>query len=366
MAGGRIAGGTRAVANRGCARIKLSTEGHILPICEIDPWRLQYFDGVDCPAGVFIPTEDSDAWTWNPPHRWVYDKLAVALSQNLSAAPHGVAPTEYPVFSKPIYNLKGMGVGSRILRDEAAYATHYQPGHFWMTLLTGDHVSSDVAVVDGVPKWWRHARGITPRVQMGSVEAGGDGTFDYWEVSAAPAPDIERHCAAWCRKNLAGYTGMINSGDGDRGVAACPYEFYAKWIADRQHDVADFSVVAVVKGERRQLLAACVDAQHRKIRALVGEKDLGLEFAAVSQSHGDLVRIGDDMVVGHDDAVASHDHTGTKCALHAVAAHEPAEEGVIGERIAHPTLGIDVDNRRARPAHDACERQLHLRQYQTR
>lgn len=183
----------------------MSTEGNIVPICEIDPWRMQYFSGVECPDGVFIPTEDSDAWNWNPSHRWVYDKLAVALSQNLSAAPHGVAPTEFPVFSKPIYNLKGMGVGSRVLHDARAYATHYQPGHLWMSLLIGDHVSSDVAIVDGVPKWWRHARGITT-----SIDVGGDGTFDHWKVSAGPEPDIERRCDAWCRKNLAGYTGMIN------------------------------------------------------------------------------------------------------------------------------------------------------------
>ena len=68
-----------------------------------------------------IPTEDSDAWQWYPAHRWVYDKLAVALSQGLEAGPHGMPPPRFPVFSKPIVNLKGMGVGSRVLRSQADY-----------------------------------------------------------------------------------------------------------------------------------------------------------------------------------------------------------------------------------------------------
>jgi len=171
-----------------------------MPIREADPWRLQYFEGVACPDDVEIPTEDGDAWTWNPEHRWVYDKVAVALSQGLEAGPHGVTPPIFPVFSKPIVNLRGMGVGSRILRDEADYRKHYAPGHMWMRLLEGKHVSSDVAVVDGVPQWWRHVTG----------QPAGEGTFDYWIVHAEPDAAIESRCGEWIERHLAGYTGMLN------------------------------------------------------------------------------------------------------------------------------------------------------------
>lgn len=171
-----------------------------MPIREIDPWRMQYFAGAECPAGVDIPTEDSDAWEWNPDHRWVYDKLAVAQSQGLAAGPHGTRPPAFPIFSKPIVNLRGMGAGSRVIRTAEEYERAFTPGHFWMTLLEGPHVSSDVAVVDGEPRWWRHAPGVPAD----------EGTFDYWTVHAAPDAEIERRCGAWISKNLRGYTGMLN------------------------------------------------------------------------------------------------------------------------------------------------------------
>lgn len=169
-----------------------------MPICEADPWRLQYFAHVTTAAQ--IPTEDGDAWLWYPAQRWIYNKLAVALSQGLDAGPHGTPPPRFPVFSKPIINLKGMGVGSRVLKSQADYDEHYAPGHFWMALLQGRHVSSDVAVVAGEPRWWRHVTG----------KPAGEGTFDYWVIHAEPNEDIEAPCSVWIEKNLPGYSGMLN------------------------------------------------------------------------------------------------------------------------------------------------------------
>jgi hypothetical protein len=171
-----------------------------MPILENDPWRMQYFEGVDCPADVLIPTEDADAYRWYPEYRWVYNKLQVAESQGFDCGLHGVDPPTYPVFSKPVYNMRGMGTDSRVLRSEKEYRRHLKPGHFWLPLLTGDHISSDVAVVDGEPKWWRHVTG----------DALEGGTFDHWTVHARPREDVEDYCGDWLRRNLRGYTGMVN------------------------------------------------------------------------------------------------------------------------------------------------------------
>ena len=169
-----------------------------MPIHEADPWRLQYFAQVETTAN--ITTEDSDAWQWYPAHRWVYDKLAVALSQGLEAGPHGTPPPRFPVFSKPITNLKGMGVGSRVLTDLEDYQRSLTPGHFWMTLLHGEHVSSDVALMRGQAAWWRHCRG--------AVAAGG--TFDHWLIEAGRRPQLETYLGAWASRYLTDYTGMLN------------------------------------------------------------------------------------------------------------------------------------------------------------
>ena len=55
-----------------------------MPICEADPWRLQYFEDVPCPAHVRVPTEDADAFAWNPHQNWVYDKFATDVVHSSS------------------------------------------------------------------------------------------------------------------------------------------------------------------------------------------------------------------------------------------------------------------------------------------
>jgi hypothetical protein len=190
-----------------------------MPICEADPWRLQYFANISCPEHVRIPTEDSDAYLWNPGHNWVYDKLRIALSQGLAAAPHGVPPRHFPVFSKPIVNLKGMGVESGPLRSRQDYEAHYRPGHMWMTMLHGEHISTDCAVVDGEARWWRHTTGVPLS----------NGMFDYWIVHSSARPQLEDYLGRWLRTHMKGYTGLVNFETIGGRIIECHMRFADQW-----------------------------------------------------------------------------------------------------------------------------------------
>jgi hypothetical protein len=171
-----------------------------MPVLERDPWRFQYFEHHPCPDDVFIPTDDADSWALYPAHRWVYDKLKIAESQGLACGPHGVTPPSFPMFSKPMMNMKGMGIGSVAVHSAADLERFYQPGHFWMPLLEGRHISTDCAVVNGEARWIRHADGKPFR----------GGMFDFWTIHAAPMPELDSFLSTWLVKNLRGYTGMVN------------------------------------------------------------------------------------------------------------------------------------------------------------
>lgn len=190
-----------------------------MPIIENDPWREQYFERVPCPPDVVIPTDDGDAYDLFPKQRWVYNKLLIAESQNIRCAPHGLVPPEFPVFSKPIYNMRGMGTGSCVIRSLDQWQRRQAPGHMWMELLTGEHLSTDAAVIDGQPVWWRHATGKPLK----------GGTFDYWTIHAEAKPGVEAYCGEWIGRNLAGYTGMANFETIGGRIIECHLRFTDQW-----------------------------------------------------------------------------------------------------------------------------------------
>lgn len=191
-----------------------------MAIVEKDPWRAQYFKDVDCPNDLLIPTDDGVSYKLFRKHNWVYNKLLICKTQGLEHGPHGVMPSCFPVFSKPIYNLRGMGTDSRAIRTPEEYDRYQKPGHMWMPLLTGEHVSTDVAVIDGEAAWWRHTVG-KPLDR---------GTFDYWTILPGARPDIEAYCGQWLGRNLRGYTGMVNFETIGGVIIECHLRLADQWV----------------------------------------------------------------------------------------------------------------------------------------
>jgi hypothetical protein len=194
--------------------------GGPLPFLGVDSWRWQYFDRQPCPEHLVIPIDDATAWQIFPDHRWVYNKLAICESQGVPHGPHGTEPPRFPVFSKPIFNMKGMGIGSRVIASQRDYEASIEAGHMWMPVFHGAHVSTDVAVARGRPCWWRHTTG-TP---------GPRGTFDFWTVHAGRRPALERRLGVWVAKRLAGFSGIVNFETIGGRIIECHLRMSEQWL----------------------------------------------------------------------------------------------------------------------------------------
>jgi hypothetical protein len=94
--------------------------------------------------------EDFQTWRMYPKYRNLFNKLEIALSQGLHAAPAAVNPLyEGYYISRPIYNFYGMGIGAKkFWYSEDMYNKMLNndivpPGHFWCEWIQGDHISVD-------------------------------------------------------------------------------------------------------------------------------------------------------------------------------------------------------------------------------
>ena len=124
--------------------------------------------------------------------------------------------------------------------------------------------------------------------------------------------------------------------------------------------LTDQERVGIAEVDRREALAAVLDAQHREIGARVLEDEVRIELALVGERDLDLVGVLDDVIVGDDEAGGVDDDAGAERALDLLArtaraaAEETAEDRIIEQRdpvLDHPRR-VDVHHGRRDPLYD--------------
>lgn len=150
-----------------------------------------------------VGVNDTEAWRLNPRHRHIYNKLELALWQDLKAAPCGVDPVtqgltpDDTVFVKPITNLAGMSLNARSV---PASAIPKEPGSFWCEQLKGTQTSSDCLVLKGQAIWFAHTR---------AAEENNKNRPIYWEIGV-DLPKNEAIIEKLLDEQLSDYSGLMN------------------------------------------------------------------------------------------------------------------------------------------------------------
>ena len=120
---------------------------------------------------INLPLDDSMAYKMYPKHRQVYNKLLIAEFQNLDCGPYPIEPKKYPIVSKPIINLFGMGLNSKKIKNKNEFLKEHITSNFWLEYLSGKHLSWDLILRNG--KILYHTCFFGKKKKFGS--------FIYWE-----------------------------------------------------------------------------------------------------------------------------------------------------------------------------------------
>lgn len=183
-----------------------------------EPWEEQLFADVQDRCDLLIPVSDEIAYVHYPQHCWVYNKIKICETQRIEAYPHGVQPTKYPIFSKPITNLYGMSKEARLMKCWNENV-HYRPGHFWMPVLEGEQLSTDIAIINGVV-FWHYSMKATKKK---------NGTFSSWSTCEISSALLE-YITQWAQEYLPRYVGVLNFETIGDKIIECHLRMSPQWI----------------------------------------------------------------------------------------------------------------------------------------
>jgi hypothetical protein len=96
---------------------------------------------------ILTKLDDVAAYVAHPAAAWVYNKLELYHKLGYLSQPHGIEPSIFPVISKPIMNLWGLGLG--VDRWDSSADVKYQAGYLWMQEFSGDWMSYDIDFESG-------------------------------------------------------------------------------------------------------------------------------------------------------------------------------------------------------------------------
>lgn len=163
------------------------------------------YDILKCDSNVKIPINDLDAYIQYPKYNFAYNKLMLAQFQGLESAPMPIEPKRYPVIVRPMINLYGMGMNSKIVNNHNEFVDCWGHYGFWTELLDGPHISYDFVLVGGEIVWSCGFRGYA--LYKNGVKV--CGPFRYWESFTDEMCNPPPIVLEWLKK-FEGYNGCIN------------------------------------------------------------------------------------------------------------------------------------------------------------